>query len=937
MRAVKRHPLRPLRQALAASALVLAAPLATAVSDPKASRYYEDALTRYEKKDVGGAIVQLKNALQLDREMLPAHVLLGKALLANGEMAAAEVAFVEALRLGVNRAEVVVPLAQVLITQGKQDQLLQNARFASTGLPPGVQAPLLLMRAAAASDVGDTRGALRFIEEARAIDGGSAESWLAEVPVRIRARQLKEAEAAVDKALARAPESADAWYQRGALAQLRGDAKGTLAAYDRVLAARPEHVEARIARAGLLVDLNRGDDAKRDLVELATRAPKEPRVAWLRALLAERDGDKAAARAAMTEITTLLDPLPIEVLRYRPQVLMLGGLAHFGLGQPQKAKPYLETAQRQQAGGAVSKLLAQILIGENNHERAIESLEVHLKSQPGDAQALSMLSAAHVSLGRPARAVRLMQDALKSHDVPMVRAALGLALAASGHPKDALPELEAAWRKDPALTQAGTALVGLYVQTQQAQKAVLVAEALVKRQPADPVMHQLLGSARARAGDVPGARKAYEQALALDARYIAPRVGLAQLDASARAWDAANGRLSEALTLDEKHVDVLSTLATIAEARGQNADAQRWFEKAADHAGTDLRPAIALVDFHLRSARPPAALEALKRLNAKSEDVSALVTAARVYLANDNVDAARGSLVNATRVAAFDAPLQVQIALLQLAARNLPGAAYSTEKALQADPEFLPAQALMGDIEIRQGELARGEQRARQLVARHPRLAVGHSLLGAVAAARNQGPAAIEAYRRAHQLEPSTDSVLRLFNVLAVADRAGALLVAEQWLRQKPADRLVRKAVGDLHARGGQFAAARTAYEAVLRQAPGDVEALNNLANVLVVMKDPAALKTAEAALALQPNNPNLIDTAGWAAFNAGQKDRALQLLRDARLRDPASPEIRFHLATALADSGRRTEAREELDAALKSGRPFHSEKQAQALLDTLR
>ena len=73
-------------------------------ADAKASKYYEDALIRYEKKDLDGAVIQLKNALQIDKSMLPVQMLLGKALLQNGDVVAAEVAFLEAIRLGVNRA-----------------------------------------------------------------------------------------------------------------------------------------------------------------------------------------------------------------------------------------------------------------------------------------------------------------------------------------------------------------------------------------------------------------------------------------------------------------------------------------------------------------------------------------------------------------------------------------------------------------------------------------------------------------------------------------------------------------------------------------------------------------------------------------------------------------------------------------------------------------
>jgi hypothetical protein len=42
--------------------------------------------------DAIGAIIQLKNAMQADRTLLPVHVLLGKVLLANGEVPAAEAA-----------------------------------------------------------------------------------------------------------------------------------------------------------------------------------------------------------------------------------------------------------------------------------------------------------------------------------------------------------------------------------------------------------------------------------------------------------------------------------------------------------------------------------------------------------------------------------------------------------------------------------------------------------------------------------------------------------------------------------------------------------------------------------------------------------------------------------------------------------------------------
>jgi tetratricopeptide (TPR) repeat protein len=311
---------------------------------------------------------------------------------------------------------------------------------------------------------------------------------------------------------------------------------------------------------------------------------------------------------------------------------------------------------------------------------------------------------------------------------------------------------------------------------------------------------------------------------------------------------------------------------------------------------------------------------------------------ARVNLANGDAGAARTNLTRAATLANYDVVTLVRIALLQLQAKHLPGAAYSLDKALAERPDYLPAQALMTEVEIRQGELAKAERRARQIVTKAPKQGVGHALLGDVASARRDLPAAIENYRRAHHLDQSTDSLLRLHGVLGVKDRPAAQQLADQWLKAHPRDVAARRAVADAHARDGNIAAARSAYEALLKVTPDDAEALNNYANVLILAGDnPLALKAAELALQRKPGTPYIIGTAGWAAFKSGQTDRALQLLRDARLRDPANPDTRYFLSAVLASVGRKAEAREELEAALSGGRSFASARQAEQLLATLK
>jgi putative PEP-CTERM system TPR-repeat lipoprotein len=916
--------------------LILAAliPAAAWPADPKAARFYEDALGRYEKRDFPGAIIQLRNALQVDNAMLPGHLLLGKALLGNGEVAAAEVAFTEALRLGVNRAEIAVPLAQTLLAQGKHRQLFLQSELRLDGLPGDVRLRLLLLRASAHSDLGETREAQQSIEEAKDIEPRSPEPWLAEVPIRIRARQFAMAKTAIDKTLALAPESAEGWYQKGAVHHVSGEISQALAAYDRVLKIDAAHVEARIARAGLHVDLGRNAAAVADIAELGRHAPQEPRGAYLRALLAEREGKAEDARNALRDLTRLIDPVPLDFIRYRPQLLMLNGLAHFGLGEIEKAKSYLEIFHRGQGNTPASKLLAQIYLGEARTDRAIEVLEAYLKAQPADGQAMILLGTALQAKGQHARAVAWMKRALETRDAPEFRTVLGLSLIRGGEAASAIPELEAALKLNPGQAQAASALVGLYLNSGQGAKAVKLAEDMVKRRPASADFHNLLGIAKRQAGNRTAARAAFEQAVKLDSKLPAPQINLARFDIADQAYDAAAARLDAVLRAAPRNIEAIFEMAVLEERRGRLPEAQRWLEKAVDVGSLGaVRWPLALADFHLRHGKLKEAHEAVKTAVARGpEDMSALLALARMELARKDAAAARATLSTATRAAQFDSAAQVQVALLQLAAGNPDGAAYSLEKALSGKPDYLPAQALMAEVELKQGEAGRAEKRARELLSKHSGKAIGHSLLGDIAAARGQSAEALEAYRRAHQVEPSTDTLLRLFRALAVKDTQAAIQLAGQWLKSHPKDVAVMRALGDGQARSGNYAAARKAYEALLKLSSGDPVVYNNLANVLHRLKDPGAVAMAEQAVARSPGNPVAIDTLGWILLQQGRTDEALLLLRDARLRAPENPEIRYHLALALEKSGRRKEAREELAEALRSGVPFEGIEEAKQL-----
>lgn len=920
----------------------------------------EEARKRLQQGDAAGALAQLQTALKADHSIPALHQLLGQVQLALGDVVAAEAAYTDALRLGADRNELVLPLAAALAAQGQPQALLDQSRLDDAGLLPHVRQPLLLMKAQAAVDLGQAAAVRRHIEAARAVDPTQAAPWLLEASTRLRDGATAEAATAADKALALAPQSPAALAARADVALATGDRAAALAGYERAIAAAsggPAAHEPRVARVALLLESSLhgpvAESLTADIESLRKAAPDDLRVSYLAALLAERQGKADAARTALAAVAQTLQRVPTEAMRYRPQVLLLGGLSNLGLGDTERARGYLELAQRTGASaGPATRLLAQSYLTDNNLERVITVLEAHIKQHPADQQALLMLVGAQLSLGRHTRAINLLQDTLARKDSPAVRGMLAAAHISTGGLLAGQSELSLALKKTPGHLGLQAALCALQLHSGQAAKAVLTAQALVQREPAQPGWQHLLGVALLRDGQFAGARGAFETASRLDENFAAPRVALARLEAGAGASDAATAHLQSVLQRQPSHSDALFEMGRVQLQLQQTAQAQAWFEKAQASAAADNhQAALALFELHLGQRKLAAAAAVLRPLALRQPDDQLILLAqARLAQANNETATAKSLLTRATGLAGYEAGALLQVALLQMQAAAPAGAAsgavalnpnanaqYALDKALADNPDLLAAQALMVDVELRQREFERAQARVQLLLARHPRHPLMHTLQGDVALARGQTAAALAAYRRAQQLEPSSAHALSIHRAWSQTDPGPANAFASQWLEQQPADHAVRRALADGLARLGQYAAARAHYELLAKATPGDGEILNNLAHVLLLLNDPGAAAVAEKALNAKPGAAHILATAGWANIQAGKAERGMNWLRDARQREPANADTRYFMAAALAQQGRKAEARAEAAGAIALGKPFVHAKDAALLLETLR
>jgi Tfp pilus assembly protein PilF len=193
-------------------------------------------------------------------------------------------------------------------------------------------------------------------------------------------------------------------------------------------------------------------------------------------------------------------------------------------------------------------------------------------------------------------------------------------------------------------------------------------------------------------------------------------------------------------------------------------------------------------------------------------------------------------------------------------------------------------------------------------------------------------------YRNAVAKSPSTPNALRVYNAtLAGGDAKSATAFLESWIKSHPADRVTQQALAEGYLRQGDYPNAQARYEALLKTGAEDPSVLNNLAVIADRLGNGAkAVEYAQRAAKAGSGNPGILDTLGWLLVRRGDFESGLRYLREAKVRDPRNPEIRFHLASALAMGGRKSEARQELTLLLSDTPGFPGANDARALLKEL-
>ena len=571
--------------------------------------------------------------------------------------------------------------------------------------------------------------------------------------------------------------------------------------------------------------------------------------------------------------TALLGSLKLDPNRQSARLLI--GQLYLQTGEPAKAEPQFREAIRISSNLAVARrLLAEVLLRLGRPREALSEAQESLRLSNGpDVETQFLLGSSLNELGRAGEAELQMTDVLKAQpDYPEALLLQGLVKLELFKLDEAEALLKRATEKDPQ-SQWGRLGLGV-LRRLRAQNAQSRAELekLAKDKPDWSLAQFELGRTLLSLGD---------------------------LDAALKAFDRAEQTSSEA---NVAKVRVAGALLAA-------GDTERGLARARLAAGSPSAGPLArqlLIAAYAAQGRPEAAEADLKAAAAKASDLSSALDLGNFYLKIGRPKEAVEVFTGITRIRPDAEERFVGLALAYAALGNKTEALAAANRVVKAQDNSVNSQAFLASIHERLGRRREAE-------------AIYRSLLG-------KNPANLEAGRALAALNARDKryaEAIRLLEDLATAHPKSAAPVFD---------------LAGVYLQSGKPGQAITAYREALARGGDDPVTLNNLAYLLG--KDTGtraeALRYAERAHRMAPESPSAADTLGWLLYLQGDVARSEKLVAFAAKADAGNPEIHYHRGAVLAKLGKRAEARQELELALRSP-GFSETAEARRILESIR
>ncbi|MBN8503047.1 MAG: PEP-CTERM system TPR-repeat protein PrsT [Burkholderiales bacterium] len=886
-----------------------------------------------QKADHRTAIIHLKVQLQKDASDSRARYLLGKSLLALGDLPGARIELQKAKESGYSADEVWPALGVAMTMSGDARRFIQEAANLEPTQPKD-RAALLAVVAVAHGTLGQVGQAKQAAEEALRAQLGNHEANLALVRVAMAERKLPEARERLDKVLKDAnPSVAALLLNVDLLVAERASDSARMDALKAVLKAENDNIQALGAMALMQASAKEFEAAESWLARMQNAHPRHPSTRYHRGLLALMQGNLEVAAA---EAEQLLKTFPDS-----PPFRYLAGTVAFQRGSLLQAAAHLsKVAAQPDAQPGVRKLLARTFLRQGDPSRALVAVRPLIEGGSNDSEALGIAAEAHLQQGDMRAANALFERAIRLNPRDVAaQTSLAWAQMQGGDTALGLSALQRVSATDQGVV-ADLAMVSAHVTMRRLPEAMAALDVVERKMPGQPFVATLRGRVELMRGNVPLARKHFEAAQAIDPYHLPAVNALAVLDVAGGERKSAEARYQALITPARSSLEAELALLGLKVEEGLPYDQLLALAQATQKRfPEDPQARLAVIRVHSHGGRHKEAVLASQEGAAAFPGEPAFLDA----LAHAHFKLGEHSL--ALQAASKLASLQpgspvpfLRMAEMARSRRDVTEALDHLRRAVSLRPDYLPAQQMMVELYAMSKKMPAARAVVASIQKQRPTEPEGWMLDGDLNLVENKIPSALEAYRAALQRGGASQVALKYHAALTHAGQLQERLRFEdQWLNDHPSDNLLRMTVADAAMMGGQYERARTHLAHVLKLSPDHAHALNNMAWVAQQLGQlPEALRFAERAAKLAPKSAPVLDTLASVLAASGQLNRAIEKQRQALAEAPGVHVHRLHLAKYLVQAGEKSDARKQLEVLQGLGEKFAQHEEVRAMLGTL-
>jgi tetratricopeptide (TPR) repeat protein len=631
--------------------LGLMAALLTACSrDPnvRKQKYLESGERYYAKAKYREAIIQYRNAVNVDPNFGAAHYQLAQAYLKLQDMQHAYGELSRTVELQPDNYKAHADLANILVLSGQAESL---------------------------------KSAQEHVELLQQKQPNDPDTHIAAGNLLSREQKYSEAITEMQKALTLAPNRGDAYLDLAILQAKANQPEAAEANFKKAIGLKASGSNPRLMLAAFYQSRARYAEAEQQVQQMIVADPKDTKAREAMAKLYLAQGKKAETEAFLKQVK---QDFPEDSEGYR----MLGDF-YFLTGEMDKALTEYESLYHAHPKDlVVEKNYIQLLLLKNRVDEAQKINEAVLKSHPNDAEGLTYRSEIQLAKGKPSDAIQTLQSVLSNNpSMPAAHYQLGLALAQTGNFDRAAGEWHESVRLQPTI-EAYRALAVYALQKHDMAGMEQDGAGIIALEPGSPdgyAMRSLaLMTQRQYAGAEQDARKAMELAPQSGAGYLE----MGNLCFMQHQFSEAEGWFKQALSRDPNSTDALQGLVN-------SYSLEKKPQQAFDAANQQIAISPSNSSFYdilgslyLNRKDYPNAIAALKKsVELSKTNADAYLKLGRVEKATGALDEALATCANASRDNPQEAAFYMLAGSIYEDKHDLMSARKAYETALRLKPD----------------------------------------------------------------------------------------------------------------------------------------------------------------------------------------------------------------------------------------------------------